>query len=128
MRQARVSLGLFDRPNFLCLKRHLGAVMMKHLTLIRNKGSVIYYHNGGLLEFGGNTKFWETKGDNTKIFPLKRGQQKIFVKSIFWVLSFACIEICLKTLLTEHSDYHEVDNMTPFVWVTFIRNGNPRHL
>ena len=61
---------------------------MKHSTLIRNKGSVIYYHNGGgggggLLEFGGTPNFRRQKGENTKLFVLKRGEQKVFIKRIF---------------------------------------------
>ena len=69
MRQAIVSLGLFDRPNFLCLKRHLGAVIMKHSTLIRNKESIIYYHNGG----GGSWNLGEHK-----ILGNKKGRAQNF--------------------------------------------------
>ena len=66
--------------------------MMKHSTLIRNKGSVIFYHKGG----------GEHKIVGDKKFSLKREEQRIFQ-----VLSFTCIEICSKTLLPEHLYCHE---------------------
>ena len=84
MPQARVSFGLFDRPSFLCLKRHLDAVMMKHSALIRNKGSVIFATRVGSWNFffGGEHKILGDKKGEHKKFPLKRGEQKIFMKRI----------------------------------------------
>ena len=81
--------------------------MIKHSTLIRNNGHVIYYNHKGDPEIWGGTKFLETKRGEHRIFSLKREEQKIFIKRIFWVLSFACVEICSETLLPEHLDYHE---------------------
>ena len=80
--------------------------MMKDSTLIRNKGSVIYYHNWGLLEFGGTQNFGDNKGRTQKFFLLKGGTED-FHKKGFQVLSFTCIKTCSKTLLPEHLDHHE---------------------
>ena len=77
---------------------------MKHSTLIRNKGGLT---TGGSWNLGGHKILGDKRGGEKKIFPLKRGEQKTFMKRIFWVLYFACIEICSKTLLLEHLDYHE---------------------
>ena len=81
--------------------------MMKHSTLIRNKASVIYYHKGGSWNFLGEHKILGDKKGNRKLFSSKRKGQKILIKRIFLVLSFACIEIWSKTFLPEHLDYHE---------------------
>ena len=55
---------------------------MKHSTLIKNN-EVSFITTTGLQEFGGTQNFWRQKGDNTKIFSLKMGEQKIFIKRIF---------------------------------------------
>ena len=58
--------------------------MMKHSTLIRNKGSIIYYHKGGSWNLGGEHKILgdkhkilgDKKGGTQKFFLLKEGNRR----------------------------------------------------
>ena len=75
--------------------------MTKHSTLIRNKGSVAYYHKGR-----GTQILGDKKRGTQKIFLFKGGTED-FHKKDFVGFSFACTEICSKPLHLEHLDYHE---------------------
>ena len=55
--------------------------MRKHLTLIRNKGSVIYYHNRGAPGIWGEHKILgKKKGTTQKFFVLKGGNRRFSLK------------------------------------------------
>ena len=66
----------------------------------------MYYHKEAP-GIGGTQNILGDKRGTQKILPLQKGGTKDFIRRLFYVLSFACIETCSKTLLLRYLDQHE---------------------
>ena len=93
------------------MKKH---TIFGHLPLYHwSKGSIIYYHKGekDSWNLGGHKILDDKNGGTQKIFPSKRGEQKVFIKKDFlgFILRLYWNQLN-KNLLPEALKYHQKHN------------------